>query len=264
VTTLTGSLVLVSMMTAHFAWPAPLKDGFEVASVKLSANQNDVRGAAGSPPIPSGPIAILSLPHATFRGLLMRAYGVRYLSIIGPSWIDSVYYDVTAKVPSGARGPQVAQMLQKLLAERFGLSVRWETKSVNGWAIVAGSGPLKLEKTSLAVTADLEPDGVPNRYPRLTRKDSMRTLLMKGFSMQGLANGVWGEIGQPVQDLTGLKGAFDVTIEGETDNPADVLVGMSAASVKKSLRSYGLDFVRQKVQVKTLRVDSANKTPTTN
>jgi uncharacterized protein (TIGR03435 family) len=263
-TSLPRLLLLVVVMTAHFVWSAPLNDGFEVASVKLSANQNAVPGVGGIPPIPSGPIATLSLSHATFRGLLMRAYGVRYSSIIGPSWIDSIYYDVTAKVPSGARGQQVAQMLQKLLAERFGLSVRWDTNIVSGWAIAAGSAPLKLKKTSLAVTADLEPDGVPNRYPMLTRKDSTRTLLMKGFSMQGLANGIWGEIGQPVQDLTGLKGAFDITLEGETDNPEDILVGMSAASVKKSLRSYGLDFVRQKVQVKTLRVDSANKTPTPN
>ena len=265
VTMLAGLLLLVVMMTAQFAWSAPLKDGFEVASVKLSANQNAVQGFAGIPPIPSGPITTLSLSHATFRGLLMRAYSTRYTSIIGPSWIDSIYYDVTAKVPSGARGQQVAQMLQKLLAERFALSVRWETNIVNGWAIMTGSVPLKLKKTVLAGdAADLEPDGVPNRYPRLTRKDSMRTLLMKGFSMQGLANGIWGEIDQPVQDLSGLKGAFDITLEGETDDPADVLVGMSAASVKKSLRSYGLDFVRQKVPVQTLRVDSANRTPTPN
>jgi uncharacterized protein (TIGR03435 family) len=156
-------------------------------------------------------------------------------------------------------------MLQKLLAERFGLRVRWETNIVNGWALVTGSAPLKLKKTDLAVDpADLEPDGARNRYPMLIRKDRMRTLRMRGFSMQGLANGVWGEIGEPVQDLTGLKGTFDITLEGDTDNPADVLAGMSAVSVKKSLRSYGLDFVRQKIQVKTLRVDSANKTPKPN
>jgi uncharacterized protein (TIGR03435 family) len=257
-------LLLIVIMASH-AWSAPLKDGFEVASVKLSANQNAIPGVGGIPPIPSGPIATLSLSHATFRGLLMRAYGIRYTSIIGPSWIDSIYYDVTAKVPSGVRRPQVAEMLQKLLAERFGLSVRWETNIVNGWAIVTGSAPLKLKKTVLAGNAaDLEADGAPNRYPMLVRKDHMRTLQMKGFSMQGLAHGIGGEIGAPVQDLTGIKGAFDITLEGETDNPEDILVGMPAASVKKSLRSYGLDFVRQKVQVKTLRVDSANKTPIPN
>ena len=87
---------------------------------------------------------------------------------------------------------------------------------------------------------------------------------MKGISMQGLANSVWVEVGEPVQDLTGLKGAFDIALEGETDNPADFLAGMSAASVKQSLRSYGLDLVRQKVQVKTLRVDSANRIPKPN
>ncbi len=130
-------LLLVVMMTARFAWSASPGGGFEVASVKLSANQSAVPGVGGSPPIPPGPIATLSLPHATFRGLLMRAYGVRYLSIEGPSWIDSSYYDVTAKVPSGARGQQVAEMLQKLLVERFGMSVLWQTRIVSGWALVA-------------------------------------------------------------------------------------------------------------------------------
>jgi uncharacterized protein (TIGR03435 family) len=195
----------------------------------------------------------------------MSAYGVRYLLIEGPSWIDSSYYDVIAKVPSGAQGKQVAEMLQKLLVERFGLNLRWETKLVSGWALVAGPAPLKLKKTDLAGDAsDLGPDGVPNRYVKLMRKERTRTITMTGYSMQGLANSVWGEVREPVQDLTGVKGAFDITLEGETDNPEDILVGMSAASVKQGLRSYGLDLVRQKVQVRTLRVDSANRIPKPN
>ena len=84
---------------------------------------------------------------------------------------------------------------------------------------------------------------------------------MKGYSMQAAANSVWGEIGEPVKDLTGLKGAFDITFEGKTDNPADINAGMSAAPVKDSLRGYGLSLVEQKVQIKTLRVDSANRIP---
>jgi len=254
------------MMTARFAWPASLDGGgFEAASVKLSANQDAVRGVGGLAPIPSGPIATLSLPHGTFRGLLMSAYGLRYLSIEGPSWIDSTYYDVAAKVPSGAHRQQVAEMLQRLLIERFGMSVRWQTRIENGWALVAGSAPLKLKKTDLAGdAADWGPNGAPNSYSRLVTKERTRTITLKGFSMQGLASSVWGEVREPVQDLTGLKGAFDITLEGETDNPADFMAGMSAASVKESLRRYGLDLVRQKVQVKTLRVDSANRIPKPN
>ncbi len=257
-------LFILVTMTARFAWSASLDGGFEVASVKLSSNQSAVRGFAGVPLIPSGPIATLSLSHATFRGLLMSAYGVRYLSIEGPSWIDSSYYDVTAKVPSGAQGRQVAEMLQKLLVGRFALNLRWETKLVSGWALVAGPGPLKLKKTDLAGdVSELGPDGLPNRYAKLMHKERSRTITMTGYSMQGLANAVWGEVREPVQDLTGVKGAFDITLEGETDNPEDIAVGMSAASVKDSLRVYGLSLVRQKVQVKTLWVDSANRIPKT-
>jgi len=264
-TALPGLLLLMVVMTANFAWSASLNGAFEVASVKLSGNQGVVPGLGGMPPIPSGPIATLSLSHATLRGLLVRAYGVRYLSIMGPSWMDSTYYDVTAKVPPGARGQQVAEMLQKLLVERFAMRVRWETTLVSGWGLVPGPAPLKLKKTDwVGDPADLEPDGAPNRSVSLRHTNQSRTVIMKGISMQGLANAEWGELGEPVQDLTGLKGAFDITLQGETDNPADIMKGMSAASVKRSLRSYGIDLVRQKVQVKTLRVDSANKAPTPN
>lgn len=264
-TTFLALLLTGVMMTAHFAWSASLNDAFEAASIKLSATQNAVPGLGGMPPIPSGPISTLSLSHATLQGLLVRAYGVRYSSITGPSWIDSIYYDVIAKVPAGARKQQIAEMLQKLLVERFGMRVRWETTLVSGWALVTGPAPLKLKKTDLVWDpADFEPDGARNSYTSLRRNGRMRTIIKKGTSMQGLADTAWSEVGEPVQDLTGLKGAFDITLEGETDNPEDIMTGMSAASVKKSLRSYGLDLVRQKVQVKTLRVDSATKTPKPN
>lgn len=259
-------LLLSGLMAAfHVAWSASFNDGFEVASIKLSANQNAVPGVAGMPPIPSGPISTLSLSHATLHGLLMRAYGVRYSSVTGPSRMDSTYYDVVAKVPPGAGRQQVQDMLQKLLVERFAMRVGWETTLVSGWALVTGPAPLKLKKTDLPVDpADLEPDGAPNRYLSLSRHDRMRTITMKGSSMQGLVNAVWSEVGEPVEDLTGLKGAFDITLEGETDSPEDIMVGMSAASVKECQRGYGLDLVRQKVQIKTLRVDSANRTPKPN
>src|SRR5665647_2927317 len=73
-TTFSSLLLLGVMMTAHFAWSASLSDAFEVASIRLSANQNAVQGVAGMPPIPSGPISTLSLSHATLHGLLVRAY----------------------------------------------------------------------------------------------------------------------------------------------------------------------------------------------
>lgn len=257
--------LLVVMMTAPFAWSASVDGGFEVASVKLSANQSAVPGVGGLAPIPAGPIATLSLSHVTLKGLVMSAYGVRSLSIEGPSWMDSTYYDVSAKVPAGANRQQVAEMLQTLLIERLGMTVRWQMRTVSGWGLVTGSTPLKLKKTALpGDAADWGPEGAPNSHARLARKDVMRTLTLEGYSMQALANAVRGEVHEPVQDLTGVKGAFDFTLEGETDNPADIMAGMSAASVKKSLRSYGLDLIRQKVEVKTLRVDSANKIPKPN
>lgn len=215
------------------------------------------------PPLPSGPIATLSLRHATLKGLLTRAYSLRVWQIAGPSWLESTYYDVTAKVPTGARPQQVAEMLRNLLADRFDLRIRWETKSVDGWALVAGPSPLKLKRTALpGEPTEVDPDGVPGRTASLTfRGAGGATVVSKGVSMHGLAQSLWADLSQPVQDFTGLKGAYDITLE---DDRESILAPVSVASMKKALRAYGLDLVRRKVQAKTLRVESAVKTPKPN
>jgi uncharacterized protein (TIGR03435 family) len=260
------SVLLFFVVMCNSGWCSSANDGFEVASVKLSADQNPTPGNGGiGEPIPSGTIAFLTMRHVTLRGLLMRAYLVRYSSIVGPSWIDSTYYDVVAKVPAGARGRKVADMLQTLISERFAMRVRWEAKIVNGWVLVATGAPLKVKRTSLpGEPTETDPGGVPTARSSTLLRDGLKTVSMTGTSMLGLANAVWGAVGEPVQDSTGLKGAFDVTFESEVSEPASFMSTMSAASVRRSLHNYGLDIVRQKVEMKLLRVDSATKIPKAN
>lgn len=260
------SCLLVLLMAVDSALSASPGDSFEVASVKLSADQNPWPGISGlAPPIPSGPLATLYWPHVTLQGMLVRVYPVRYSSLVGPSWIDNTYYDVTAKVPAGVRGQRVAEMVRTLLLERFDMRVRSETKLVKGWALVVGRSPLKLKRTSLpGDPTDVDPDGVPSRSVSVRRKHTVKMVTMKGTSMQGLANAVRVEFGEPVQDSTGLKGAFDVTLEGEMNDPADPMSSMSPASVMRSLRNCGLDLVREKVQLKLLRVVAATRIPKPN
>jgi uncharacterized protein (TIGR03435 family) len=119
-----------------------------------------------------------------------------------------------------------------------------------------------LKRTTLpGEPTDFDPDGVPGRSISFTYKAGGATVVSKGLSMHGLAQDLWVDLAQPVQDFTGLKGAFDITLE---DDRESITAPASLASMKKALRAYGLDLVRRKIQTKTLRVESAMKTPKPN
>jgi uncharacterized protein (TIGR03435 family) len=176
--------------------------------------------------------------------------------------MESTYFDVNAKVPAGAGAKQIAAMLQSLLTERFEMRVRWETKLVDGWALVTGHSPLKIARTSLPGSpTDADPDGVPTRVVAFMHKAGTLSVVHKGISMQGLAKDLWVEVNEPVQDFTGLKGAFDITLEGDEESPASPV---SVSSMRRALRACGLDLVRQKVQKTTLLIESASKKPKAN
>ena len=173
-----------------------------------------------------------------------------------------MYYDVTAKVPKGAGRLQMAEMLQKLLSDRFQMKVRLETKESNGWGLVVGRPPLKLKRTSLPGEPTVDhPDGVPGRWFSMEFGSGTRNDVYHGESMHGLALTLWAQTGEPVQDVTGLKGAYDFTLELEE---VERMASPSPASVRRALRECGLDLVRQRVQTKRLIVESATKTPTPN
>jgi uncharacterized protein (TIGR03435 family) len=56
--------------------------------------------------------------------LIMKAYDLHPDQISGPSWLTDDRYSVDAVVPAGATLEQFRQMLQRLLVERFKLTVQ--------------------------------------------------------------------------------------------------------------------------------------------
>ena len=98
-----------------------------------------------------------TLPPGTcrYQGTLLRdiiaaAYGVRRV-VGGPSWIDSERFDIEAKADRVRPARELEQMLQRLLEEQFRLSVRRETRSADGLALLraAGTSPLKPSEASV-------------------------------------------------------------------------------------------------------------------
>ena len=77
--------------------------------------------------------------NATMVDLIGLAYGFNSLNILGgPSWLEMDRFDVIAKTPPQTSPETQKPMLQALLAERFKLVVKEETKPMPSYALTVG------------------------------------------------------------------------------------------------------------------------------
>ena len=122
---------------------ADAKPSFEVATIKPSRPEARFSLLVNR----SG---MLNTTDSSVSDLLKFAYDLHPRQITGgPAWIETEKYDITAKpdtegIPNGA---QLKMMVQKLLAERFGLTFHHDKKELSVYAIsVTKPGPPKLTK----------------------------------------------------------------------------------------------------------------------
>jgi uncharacterized protein (TIGR03435 family) len=136
--------------------------------------------------------------------LMMFAYGIHPSQIVGaPDWVFQQRYDVEGKTdtPGEPNLRQQQEMLQKLLADRFGLHFRREKRELPVYAIQIAKGGPKL-KPAVKPDAEADQDGSGHG----TEAD----LGFTSFSMPNLAMGLQFFVhDRPVIDQTGLTGCYD-------------------------------------------------------
>src|SRR5580704_15458207 len=124
---------------------------FDVASVKhaelpdgarthMSPEVSDRMGMSGGPR--GKDPGRIDYTAISFKGLLEKAYDLKRDRISGPGWMSSEYYTINAKIPPGTTPEQFRLMLQKLLAERFQMTLHRESKEISVYRLkVAKNGP---------------------------------------------------------------------------------------------------------------------------
>jgi uncharacterized protein (TIGR03435 family) len=155
----------------------------------------------------------------------------------GPDWMRTDAWDVIAKIPDGVftrtpalTDPILQQMIRTMLAERFGLVIRRETREVPVYLLKVrkdgakfnGSIPLTPDRWggSKVTIVRLGPDGrrtpvadlPPPEDGGITVVGSLdfgAQLSARNVSMTNLANHLFGFEGRPVLDRTGLTGRYD-------------------------------------------------------
>ncbi len=127
--------VLVSLQT-----PA-----FDVASVRRSNSRGG--GAVKVPTWTAGHFVAENIP---LFGLVWEAWGLQeqYQIETAISWVRTERYDIAATFPAKATTEQAHEMLQNLLAERFGLAVHHETRKLPGYRLAIAKGGPKLRMSA--------------------------------------------------------------------------------------------------------------------
>ena len=204
---------------------------FEVASIK-------VRTEYGSP-LPSSPDRY-NRTNVSLRDLVIEAYGVqRYQVLGGPEWAaGTVRFDVIAKAAFVPSRPQMLQMVQRLLNERFSLRAHKETREMPVYvlSIVREDGRVgkQLNRTTVdcaAIRADrarksgeagsLSSPPAKGERPvcgeiQVARPGGPNGLTLtyraEGRTMTELSSWLSQYVGRTVLDRTGLAGEFDIEV----------------------------------------------------
>jgi uncharacterized protein (TIGR03435 family) len=224
---------------------------FEVASVRIMQDRDKLPVAQQmfymSPP-GAAQFTVRNVTLAFLIGWAFRTSGSMH-SIEGmPAWMDSTYYDVTAK-PEGDKGlsyDELRPMLQELLQERFHLTHHLETKKAKGYALVVANGGPKLTPTKGAAQ---------HAYLMTGRVDAANVPVSMVAGLLGHA------LGQTVVDKTGLKGNYDMKLKYAEMDATDSELPSIFTAVEEQL---GLKLVSQTVPVETFVIDHVDRVPTEN
>jgi uncharacterized protein (TIGR03435 family) len=223
---------------------------FEVASVKVS---HDPPGSESSKSTPGS----LSIRNMTLRATIAMAYNLKELQILGgPKWLDSERYDIDAKSAGSAPWTDMKVMLQTLLAERFHVVLHQETKIFSGFQLVVAKSGLKMHAVE------------PGQSSFNTHNTSMTA---EKATMAGLARNLSRKLGAPVEDATGVTGAFDFKLElppqidrqapaGDASGTEATDQAASAAALSRAFEDQvGLKLEMRKVSQEVLLIDHAEK-----
>lgn len=125
------------------------KPEFEVASVKPldpGTHQNCSDTVLGGPRS-AAPTRINGY-RVSIWNMIAEAYDVQFDQISGPGWLPNECYVLDARIPTGSNKSQVKVMLQRLLADRFGLAFHREPKQFPLYKLTIAKGGIKFKPTA--------------------------------------------------------------------------------------------------------------------
>ncbi|MFZ0744986.1 MAG: TIGR03435 family protein [Terracidiphilus sp.] len=208
----------------------------------------------------------LTAKGVTLGYVIREAYGVyddhRWSG--GPAWVNSDKWDIEAKYDvSEFKSPTLEQrrtMLQKLLADRFKLTVHHESKVFPLYALVLAKGGPKFQESKPGNIIHSSMDG---RAMCLHPRANAGYLAFQGCSMNDLASDLTSDfdVGRTVADKTGLAERYDFDLRWAPETPSvSATPDSSGPSLFTALREQlGLKLEPIKGPLETIVIDHVER-----
>jgi uncharacterized protein (TIGR03435 family) len=259
---LQSSLLLAGAVVVLGQNPTP--PAFEVASIRPCTADQQGQLPIGLFTFAGGRI---KATNYTLKLLIHDAYDIEMYRIVGgPSWLDSDRYNLEAKPPDSSPSakwtpanfktppnPEMRQMLQALLAERFQLKVRRESRSESVYALVVAKGGPKLQEPK---DASKQPFVSFGRTGPVTATALSSTMTGRNATMDLLVDRLAQTLRRPVLNRSGLRGNFDFFLEYSADDSQSAAAPSLSRAIQDQL---GLKLETQPGSVDVLVVDHAEK-----
>ena len=271
---------------------------FDVASIKTSTPfiQAVQDGSLIGMKVSRGRV---SIGHMDIGKLILTAYNIRKYQLVGPDWLvaqpdirNAKLFDIEASIPDGVHVDQVPVMLQRLLAERFKLTIHRGSRDSETYALVVGKGGPRFQQKepvsdaesrsaseSAVVTATEGKSGQGSVGFGATKMAILPSSVMRfeTSTIGGLVDYLSSRLPFPIVDKTGLKGSFDIKMEippvaisrllesaqGGAPDPS-ALTQLATESLFAAVERLGLKLESQRNPVETIFVDHVERAPTEN
>jgi uncharacterized protein (TIGR03435 family) len=240
-TTLTFTRLVAIFGVAIFA-QAQTPPAFEAASIRrnLSGSQNTNINISGGR---------LTVTNGSLKTLIRNAYGILSFQLDGePKWSDTEMYDIAATTGASEKisPDQLKLLLQSLLADRFQLKVRWETRETSLYALIPARNGPKLQECH------------ESEDPGVNTRKTPEIIHMKGTRepVSILASNLGNQLGRIVLDRTGLTGVYDWVLEWDPGVTADATRPSLFTALQEQL---GLKLEAQKGPMEMLVIDRVER-----
>ncbi|AFL87789.1 Protein of unknown function (DUF3738) [Terriglobus roseus DSM 18391] len=216
------------------------------------------------------------MENFTLRQLIRNAYRLKVESQVlgGPEWIDKERFDISAKMddeefrkmkalPSSESGRISGLLQQSLLAERFGLRVSVEQRSMPVYALVVDGGGSKLAASVDPPAKEGEPKPEAQHSMMIHSGDHGTHLEAKSITMADVSGMLSdkNETGRRVVlDQTGLTGNYDFKMDWAQDNGSGAPADATQPGLMTALREQlGLRLEKREAEVPVVVVQSASR-----
>lgn len=246
--TVAAALLCTATTRAQQSMPPNAKPGFEVVTVKPTPPDEtrqgfDLQGRH------------IKLMRESVLNIILMAYSVHPKQVVdAPDWVSSEFFDVDG-VPDVEGEPNLVQyqyLLQRLLAERFGLRMYKAKRDLPNYALRVMPGGIKFAKTTWTK------DNLPHQggHPGADGQ----TLTFTNSTMSDfLLLGIQHFVDRPVVDETGLTGRYDFALHWLPDQ-IKAPEGDAAPGLFTAMREQlGLELKATKGPVDVLVVDNVEK-----